>query len=236
MTKNSSIKEKLLKDIKSGSVHMTPRAFFMLKIVATILVTTAVVITTLLIFNFLFFSIRISNTAALLHFGERGLVTFLHFFPWPLLALDIVFLLILQRLLRQFRFAYSVPMLYLLVLLIALSALFGYMLDQVRLNDFLERSRHFAPPVGAFYDGARRPPPKGSGICRCTIIDIVGDTLIVEDTREKSTSTMTVILPANNTYATSTSLKVGDVIYIAGDEKEGVINAFGIRKERARKP
>lgn len=58
----------------------------------------------------------------------------------------------------------------------------------------------------------------------------VGSTLTVQDIR--STSTITIVLPEHNERATSSSLKVGDEVFIAGDLDDGVITAYGVRKIR----
>ena len=85
------------------------------------------------------------------------------------------------------------------------------------------------------YEGVR-PPPPGSGICRCTILAIEGNVLTVEDTRpigdSGATTTLTVVLPLDSRRATTTDLAVGDVVFIAGEEKDGVIEAFGVKKDR----
>lgn len=80
------------------------------------------------------------------------------------------------------------------------------------------------------YGHAHRPPPPGSGICRCTILTIEGNELTVQDTRSATTS-LRVILPEDDRHATTTDLEVGDVVFIAGEEKDGVIYAFGVHRE-----
>lgn len=124
------------------------------------------------------------------------------------------------------------PILYLVGGLVVSAALVGFILDATTpLNERLHDRRDRLPaPVGRLYEGAHRGNMKGSGVCRCTILAIEGNILTVEDTRD-ATTTLTVVVPTTGRRATTTDLSVGDVIFIAGEEEGGIIEAFGIRKE-----
>lgn len=229
--KPSNLKEQLLKDIRSGEVAMRPRYFFLLKIGALVAVATGVLCVTIFLFNFILFGIRINHHQELLGFGAQGWLIFFHFFPWYLLIIDIALIALLEYLLRRFKFGYKTPVLYLLGVLLAATVFAGFALDRgTNVNDqLLEHSRRLPPTLGHFYEGARRSPPPGDGFCRCTILAIEGNKLTVEDTRS-GTTTLVILLPANNPRATTTALKVGDTVLIAGAEEDGVIRAFGVRK------
>jgi len=227
----SDLKDRLLKEIHAGNVGMTPRVYFSFKVAALAVVSVAIVAVTVFIFNFIFFSIRIGNETALLSFGPQGVRAFLTFFPWLLLILDIALIAVLQWLLRYFRFGYRVPILHLLAVLLVASLAFGFVLDRAQFNEALqERREHLPPPMRGFYDDAHRPHPRGSGICRCTILAIEGNVITVEDIRN-ATTTLEIILPMDDRRATTTGLRVGDIVFIAGREDDGVIEAFGVRKE-----
>ncbi|TSC85627.1 MAG: hypothetical protein G01um10148_1013 [Parcubacteria group bacterium Gr01-1014_8] len=234
----NNLRDKLLGDIRSGKVAMTPRAYFVAKIVALLAVSLGIVFVTIFIFNFIFFSLRINGHETLLGFGPRGMQAFVYFFPWYLLVLDVALVGLLQWLLRNFRLGYQIPVLYLVAGLLLGAFAFGFALDRgTPLNDVLHEGREHLPrPIGGFYEGAQRSPTAGSGMCHCVILAIDGSTLTVRDTRDSGgeggdVSTLRITLPPNDRHATTSGLKVGDVIFIAGDESEGVIEAFGIRRE-----
>jgi hypothetical protein len=229
--KNISIKERILEEIRSGQVAMRPKIYFSLKIAALVVIALAVLVITIFILNFILFSIRLNHEDELLGFGPEGILTFLRFFPWLLLLADVGLVFLLETLVRQFRLGYKIPALYLLLALLGFTGVAAAVLDRgTPLNDRLYEHRFDARFPGAeVYDFARRPPPPGSGVCRCTILSIDGDTITVQDTRE-ATSTLVVKLPLDDPRATSTFLEVGDTILIAGEEKDGVIQAFGVRK------
>ncbi len=236
-----NLKDRILAEIKSGDVSMRPKVHFTLKLAALLLLSAAVVGVTVLVFNFIAFSIRIGSQETLLHFGPRGFTAFLFFFPWRLLALDALLLILLQMLLRSFRFAVKIPILYLLAALLIVTALLGLGIDRATVfNDRLSDHRDtLPPPFRTFYIQLRRQEPRGSGVCKCTILAINGNKLTVEDAREhegagEATTTLTVILPFDDAHATTTGLRVGDTIYIAGEETDGVIQAFGVRRMEMR--
>ncbi len=90
-------------------------------------------------------------------------------------------MLLLQWMLRWFRFGYKTPVLYVVAALLALTVVSGLALDRATgLNDrFLGQAdeHRLPPPFGDFYGGARRMPPPGNGFCRCVITAISGDSL-----------------------------------------------------------
>lgn len=226
-----SIKDRVLQDIRSGDVKMTPRSYFIIEVMTLVAIAVAALLITVFLFNFISFIVRINDQGILLRFGPRGIAAFAHFFPWYLLILDMGLVILLQWLLRQFRSGYRIPVLYVLAGLLVAAACMGFALDQTSINDrLMERSGTLPPPFGILYRGAHRPPQPGSGICRCVILAIEGNRLIVQDTRG-ATTTLTVVLPENDSRATTTSLQIGDAVFIAGEEKDGVIQAFGVRHE-----
>lgn len=215
---------------------MRPRYHFVLKVAALAAVLVGIVLVSVFILNFILFSIRISSQDVLLGFGTRGIEAFLSLFPWSLLAIDILLVFGAQWLLREFKFGYKLPIVYVLAGLLVATGAAGFVLDRgTGLNDeLLSRFDHdeLHGPVGQLYGAARHLPPPGQGICRCVITAINGNTLTVVDSR--STTTLTVVVPEDDPHATTSGLSVGDVIVIAGDGDSDtddiVIRAFGVHK------
>ncbi|HVU80128.1 MAG TPA: hypothetical protein VHD37_02065 [Candidatus Paceibacterota bacterium] len=229
---HSSIKDRILGKINAGEVSMRPKFHFTLKLLALVLLMAGILFFSVFLFNFILFSIRINSHDALLGFGPRGFEAFLFFFPWPIFLADVLLIALLERLLRQFRFGYKVPVLYLLLGLFALTIASAFAFDRgTSVNDRLlhhadRNELYFAGPV---FEAARRPLP-GSGVCKCSILEVHGSTLIVEDTRSMPPVPLTVMLPPDSARATTTGLEPGDVVFIAGDVDGGTIRAFGVRK------
>ncbi|MDB5254558.1 MAG: hypothetical protein JWL80_624 [Parcubacteria group bacterium] len=230
---NDNLKKTILEKINAKEISMRPKYYFTFKVAATVLIAAAVLVVSVFIFNFIFFTLRLNDHNELLGFGPRGFKTFFHFFPWGLLLIDIGLGMLLQSLLRHFKFGYRIPYLYLLGGLLLSSFLIGLGVDRITgLNEhFLNQSdkHELSGPLGRFYDHARQPPSRGEGVCTCMIIAIDKNILTVKDLHNAST-VLKIVLPMNDPHATTTTLTVGDTVLIAGDEQEGVIEAFGVRK------
>lgn len=211
---------------------MRPKVYFTIKVASIIVLALVVLLISVFILNFILFSIRINGHDALLGFGPRGWGAFLHFFPWGLLLADIIFVVVLERLVRYFRFGYKVPTLYLLGGLLTSALLLGFIIDRgTDMNDRLLRQsdQHRGHPAFIdIYGGVRHPLLPGSAVCLCTVQSINDDTVIVKDKR--GTTTLSLIFSDNEPNATSTGLQVGDTIFVAGEIKDGMMQTFGIKK------
>lgn len=141
---------------------MRPRAYFVLRAAAALVVALVVLVISIFICNFIFFTIRLNGHESLLA-RPGGILLFLQFFPWTLLALDALMVLVLEQMLRYFKFAYRRPVLYLVLGLIAAVAAAGFALD--RGTPFNDRALDWAdhgrlpPPFIEIYEGAHRPLP-----------------------------------------------------------------------------
>ncbi len=214
-----TIKEKILEQIQSEKLEMRPQFYFTLKVAALIILALAILAISVFIFNFILFSLRINGQEELLHFGPRGFSAFLHFFPWSWLLLDLIFIGFLGHLIRRFKFGYKVPALYLGGAIVLLTLLVGFTFDRgTRVNDRV------------FVRAVHHPIPPREGICKCTVIDVDGNKMIVIDNRFGTTTRFSVILPFDVPYATTSRIQKGDVVFIAGDLRDDVIHAFGVKK------
>jgi hypothetical protein len=161
-TNDKNLQERLLSKIRSGELTMRPRAYFVLKVAALVVVALCALVASVFICNFIFFTLRLNGQESLLA-RPGGLLLFLRFFPWELLLLDILCILVLERLLKHFSFGWRSPVLYLALALLALVVSAGFALDRgTRFNDeFLNRADHdvLPPPFGELYEYAHRPLP-----------------------------------------------------------------------------
>jgi len=229
----NTMRDAILGRIRSQKLHMHPRYYFYARVIALTLVSAGIFFVTAFICNFLLFSIRVNSSDSYLFFGPRGWAAFIQFFPWDLFAIDLLLVAALLWLLRQFKFGYKSPVLYIVLLLILVTVTAGALLD--RATDFNDRALNAADahrlpgPVNIFYGNAHRLPPPGEGVCKCVVVSSEGGVLTVYDLRA-STTPFTVALPPNDPRATTSGLEPGDVIFVAGQRIDGSVDAFGIRK------
>jgi len=230
-----SLRDKVLAKISKEHVSPHSRAYFAAKIAVLAVIAFAVLAISVFLCNFIFFAIQASGSNHLLGFGNRGLQLFIRVFPWWLLVIDIGLVVILEALLRRFRFGYKSPVLYLLFGLAIVTISIAYTVDRATpFNDFLRDRAHehrLPPPLNDIYERSGELPggPDG-GLCRCTITAIQGNIIQADDIDVGTTTHLTIILPQNDERATSTGLTVGDVVFIAGDRDGGTLRAYGIQK------
>lgn len=226
-----SIKDTILSKIDSKEISMRTKKYFVGKTVALIALVSAVLIVSAGLFNFIFFSIRIHSHGYLLSFGPQGFSLFLMLFPWWMLVLDAALIVILEWLIRKFRFGYKVPVLYLLLVLLGVAALLGFTTDRITpVNDrLLHRADSHQLPrtINGFYEGFRRPPRPEHGVCNCVITAIDGQILSAYEKNDPS-RLFTIFVPEND--QTMQTLSLGDTIFAAGNLHDGVLYTFGIRK------
>ena len=105
-SQHDHFKDAVLEKIRKGEVQMRPKAYFILKILLLIITILCILITSSLLISFIFFSIRISGKFFLLDFGVRGVLGFLVHFPWKILMVEVILIILLEWLLKNFKFGY----------------------------------------------------------------------------------------------------------------------------------
>jgi hypothetical protein len=232
-THKSKMQKAVLAKITGEKLSMRPRVYFTLKMLALIVCAILALLVSALLANFVLFHIFESNHAPLLGFGLHGLWLFLVFFPWPLLVLDIVLIVVLERLLREFRFGYRSPVLYLLLGVLSVAIVLGLALEHgTGFNQDLDHRAHhgeFPSPLNALFLGLHRPPPEGHGVCKCVVTQIAGNVISAIDPHFDATTSITIILPTDTADATTSGLVIGDTVFVIGEEKDNVIQARGLR-------
>lgn len=225
------MKDEILEKIRTDEVTMRPKAYFVIKLTAVVLVALAILVVSIIILNFISFTIRINGHDSLLGFGFQGFLLFLGLFPWLLLIIDIGLIIVLEWVLKQFHFGNKIPVLYLLLAILIVTVTVGFLLDRgTSFNDefLLRADKHALPsPFSNYFEGARQRPSQNGSTCRCLITAINGDNLSVEDLDSEATTDLSVIIPSNKSHIT-TNLIVGDVVFVAGQRYVNSIKAFGI--------
>lgn len=156
--KDGDIKDRILRSIRKGEVSMHARPYFALKLAALVVVLALALIVSILMFSFIFFIVRVNIGDA---FSQgNGLLMFVRFFPWHLLILEVMLLVIAEAMIRSFKFGYRSPMLYLALGLLAAVIALGLFIDRdTHFNDdMFDRAHHhrLPPPFNDLYEHAHR--------------------------------------------------------------------------------
>jgi hypothetical protein len=254
-TQQNNIEKNVLEKIQSGEVKMHSKTFFALKVALLVIVALLVLVTSALLVSFMIFSLRVSGRLFLLGFGGRGFVAFFVTFPWFILLADILFVVLFERLLNHFKFAYRTPLVYTIGASALIIILAGFGLDKISIHEtlFQEAVGHRLGPVGGLYTDVRLPP-RQEGVFRGIVTSAATTTTtspfinaftMRRDDEDTNTDDATdtamiwhVILPPDISIAGF--VEPGDVVLVAGDTLatsstasgtgSGTIHAYGIRK------
>jgi hypothetical protein len=224
---HNSIIESVTAKIASGEVRAHPHTLFVGKAIVFVILGVGVLITSAFIINFILFSIHLNSHEMLLQFGPRGWSAFLRFFPWGLLLIDIVCMIFLSMLVKQFRFGYRTPLLYILGGAVVLVVMSGFFIEQ-----HTPANRFFMGEGKGMHSGMMRgmrtPPQIEEGVCRCEIVSVRSDEEFV--LRDTLTGKEFVGISSPSAYGTTSALVVGDMVFIAGELEDDIFIIFGIRK------
>ncbi len=232
MEQESGIKESVLAKIRTGEISMRPRLYFILQalLIAVLMLFTAAISAFAL--SFILFGLRESGEQILLGFGVRGLVTFATLFPWSALALVVLLLILIEWLMRYFRFGYRRPVLRAFGALLTGALLIGLAIDATPLHPFLlsQADRGELPIIGELYESIRAPH-RDQGIFRGVITEIQGTQLTVtHDDNDRDTDDGTWTVAAPQGYVVG-ALHVGELVFVAGTPTgSSTLAAYGIEE------
>jgi hypothetical protein len=245
---NNEIRKSVLDKIQAGDIHMRSKAFFIGKMIAIIVVALLILLTSAFFVSFISFSLRASGRLILLGFGWQGVKVFVLTFPWGLMLIDLVFVVILERMLRSFRFGYRSPLVYLLGGVLVIVVVGGLVLDEETSlhSEVWHAERSGSAPVFFFstlYNNVPQPP-HDEGVFRGTVVFMGvaspgGPAFFIlkgddpdSDIGDFATTSIVwkVLLPPNMNAADNVDVGIGDRILVAGEVMPDGVHAYGIQK------
>lgn len=229
MLQTNNIQEKVLEKIHAGDVAMHSPAYFFFR---TLLIGTAAVIVltaSFFILSFVFFSVHESGVRYLLEFSEQGLLTFVTLFPWLALLISLALLIVLEAILRNFKFGYRFPLLRIFLWLIILGAVGSTLLNLTPLHSYLlsAADNDQLPFIGSWYEQVH-DSHQAQGVYRGDVTAIAEASFVISynDTDRDSDDGAWNIIPP--TGFDLTQLSIGDKVYVAGHLRNGIVYAYGI--------
>ncbi|CAN5755144.1 hypothetical protein BH11PAT2_BH11PAT2_02130 [soil metagenome] len=149
-----SVRQAVLDKIRTGEVRRRPRAYFLLRVATAIVVSIVVLVVSVLVISFILFSVHESGEQFLLGFGGHGIQVFLQLFPWALAITAFVLLLVLEWVLRGFKFSYRIPLLNVFLGIVGVSVILSVLINFTPFHaHFLQVSNQGnLPVVGSLYE------------------------------------------------------------------------------------
>ncbi len=229
MTKNdiNNLKSKILGAIHEGDVVMRPKWHFVLKSILMILGVVLFLLVSIYVVSFIIFALHESGIWFTPVFGGRGWFSFFRSLPWLLIVLSLLFIVILEVMVRRFSFGYRQPLLYSALGIICITTFGSVIIAQTSFHRFLFRAaeNNQLPFVGDFYRGFGSPDISDVHIGMLDHFSEEGFTLIGRRHESKE-----VILNATTSFPLGTDFAAGDIIMVIGEDEDGVIHALGVRK------
>lgn len=219
---------RVMEAIKDGRVKMRPRWHFILKSTLFILGVFIILFLLLYFVSFTAFSVHQTGLDFAPGFGSRGWIDFLRYFPWVLALLCLIFLGVLEVLVRKFSFAYKKPLLYSALLIMFLAGLGGIAVAQTSFHPGLARfaRQNNLPFAPAFYRHFEFPE-QYDDIHRGTVVENMPGGFVLQISYD---GTSTVFITSSTQLPYETQFSPGDWVIVFGEEATSGINAFGIRK------
>ena len=148
-----SMYDEVLAAIRSGRVHMRPKWHFALRAALAALGGIIVFLALLYLVSFIFYMLRLTGAWFTPAFGFRGMYASLMSVPWLLVLLSLMFVAILEILVRRYAFAYRKPLLYSLAGMLAAVTVGGVVIAKTSMHErlFTRSQEHRLSAGGRLY-------------------------------------------------------------------------------------
>ena len=224
----SNLEKDVMDAIRKGRVKMRPKWRFLLSSALGALGALILLLTLLYIMSFAIFTLRQSGALFVPVFGMRGLFAFFGAIPLVLLTLLLIFVIILEILVRRYSFGYRRPLLVSVLAILAIVSVGGYALERTRVQNTLFREAHgpggLPSPIGQMYRGPMHVPD----IYRGTIVSIMSGGFLLSD--ENGAGTTTVLVDPQTRLPLGADFTPGEEVVVFGEGASGTVHALGIRE------
>lgn len=222
-----SIHASVLSAITNGTVRMRPHWHFVLRSLGLALGVFFAGAFGVFLISFLVFALHQSGAWFVPPLGMMGISVLVRSFPWFLMGVIVIAVVLLEALVRRYAFAYRKPVLYSSLVIVFVVILGGFTLAQTSVHRFMfQRAQSntlpFAGPLYRDY-GTRRSGHVVSGVVREVspkgyVVELSpGELVVVATTSETRSWGRMMIAP-------------GDEIVVVGSAQRGMLRAQGIRK------
>ncbi len=225
----NKIKHDVLRAIESGEVKQRSRRYFVLRGALIGVGIGLVLLALLYLASFVLFILRQTGVWFVPAFGLRGWFSFLRSAPWLLIGLMVLFIILLEVLVRRYSFAYREPLAFSVLGIVLVATAGGFLLFETSLHRALfsaAQRRTLPAPIANLYHnfGAERLDDVHTGI----ILATTSEGFIIQEFCCSATDSVVIAsdtqLPAEAGFAPS------DTVIVFGLEASDSIHAVGIRK------
>jgi hypothetical protein len=228
LDKKPSVERGVMDAIRSGRVHMRPRWKFILSGALAALGVIILVFTLLFITSFAIFTLRETGVLFTPVFGMRGLFKFFAELPLILIVLLVLFVVVLEILVRRYRVGYRTPLLVSVVAILVIVVVGGYGVERTRVHEMILHQARMPdgglpPPIAIMYRAGVQHVP---GVFHGTIVSIIPGGFLLVD--QNVGATTTVYVGPSTMVPQGAKFQPGEEVVVFGDEASGTVHAEGV--------
>jgi len=217
----------VMNKIHAGGVHMRPRWQFVFISALYLLGALITLLAILYLASLSVFLLRDSGVWFAPTFGARGWFALAHSLPVYMILFVVLFVLLLQFLVRRYAFVYKRPLLASLATIVLVVLVGGFFISQTSLHhDIAQYARGVGapPPLGALYGR----PPHPDGFFPGTIVATSSTGFVIKD--PDGDRTLTVMIDRHTQLPDADDFQVGSRVLVIGDQMASdTIKAFGVK-------
>lgn len=218
----------IMRAISRGDIRMRPRWHFVL--LSTLYITGAFIVFLALLYitSLSVFFLRDSGALFAPSLGARGWFSLLQSLPWLLIVLMLLFVGVLELLVRRYAFVYKKPLLLSVLCVLGVIFLGGFFIAPLHHGVMLSVRRGEMPaPIVLLYRGPLRSPPP-SDTYHGEIVALTSAGFVMAD-EDHGTTTVTITPQTRLPYGEN--FTAGERVVVIGDSgATGTVQAFGIRE------
>ena len=225
-----SVQAKVMDAITCGKVRMRPRWHFILYSLFALVGTLIVFFSLLYAASLCVFFLRQNGGWFAPSLGGRGWFELLHSLPWLLILLILIFIVLLEILVRRYAFVYKKPLLTSFLVIVLVMCLGGVAIARTSFHHHLEMyARHgqLPPPMGMWYQKPFRTQ-HSPDMFRGVILGTTTGGLVIFD---PDVGTSTILIGPRTRRPYGEDFAEGELIIVVGDAvSTGTIRAYGLRE------
>ncbi len=226
-TEKISSPEGALQKIKSGEISMRPRWYFLLHSAVVVTGGVFLCLTLLYLVSFIFYALRESGLWVVPGLGAPASWQLLFSLPWLLIVVAIVFIVLLEILVRQFAFSYRRPLLYTVGVIVLFVIVVGGFVSTTSFHRrvFNSVERRHVPLAPGFYRSYARP--RLPNVVRGRVVGVSSRGLLIMTAEGEAVS---VFITPHTRLPGGAEFETGDTVIIAGERRGDTIAAFGLQE------
>lgn len=222
---NETIREQVLSAIHDGRACMRPRWQFVLRGTLAVLGGVLIGLALLYVISLIIFVSQENGSAFVSEFGWKGMRVLMGALPLLLIGLCILFVVLLEILVRRYAFAYRRPLLYSIGGILVIAVCGGVLVARTSLHArlYLRVREHRLPFAERLYSNALLLPP---GLYRGIVTATTTDGILL---RQGDGAVLRVTVTDATRWSRSVDELMEMPAFVFGAPASGTIDAFGIR-------